>query len=128
MEHPVKASGQNALKYDRQLILDFIICYKRDHDGNSPAHRDIMRAFGISSTSVVNNALRRMSEMGTIRLPVRGQSASRSIEVVGGQWSKAGDKTSNELRDRALALLKDCDVEDRKSFDKDLEALRSAVR
>lgn len=69
----------------RNEMLDFIIRYKKEHDGNSPTYREIMRATGISSTSVVAYHLERLEQNGVIRRPQQVGN-SRMIEIVGGRW------------------------------------------
>lgn len=76
------------LKYDRRQIFQFIIDYKRKHDGNSPTLREIMEANAISSSSAMRHILKQMEEQGSI---IYGQDGdSRSIQVVGGQWNYHG--------------------------------------
>lgn len=67
----------------RKRIFEFIVDYKRAHDGNSPTSREIVEGAGISSTSVVHYHLGALEREGKIRL---GDSKSRRIEVVGGEW------------------------------------------
>lgn len=75
----------------RNAMLAFIIRYKRAHDGNSPTYREIMRAVGINSTSVVAYHLDHLEAAGLIERP-QEVGNSRVIEVVGGQWiHPAGD-------------------------------------
>jgi repressor LexA len=47
-------------------VLDFIRAYKACHGGSSPTLREIGQGCGISSTSVVDYALRRLEENGHI--------------------------------------------------------------
>jgi SOS-response transcriptional repressor LexA len=68
----------------RDRILQFIIAYKSDFDGNSPSVEEIMAACAISSKSIANYHLRQLAKGGLIRLPERKQA--RSITVVGGEW------------------------------------------
>lgn len=65
-----------------QDILEYIIMYKRQHDGNSPTTREISDQID-ASVSSVHGHLQRLQEHGKIRLA--GERA-RSIEVVGGEW------------------------------------------
>jgi repressor LexA len=65
-------------------VLDFIIKYKRRHDGNSPTFREIQEGCRISSTSVVNYYLRGLEDANMIRRAEKGASAK--IEVTGGRW------------------------------------------
>ena len=72
--------------HDPQAIFEFICEYKRTHDGNSPSIREIMQACDISSTSVTNWHLKQLERRGLIGLP-ESYAQSRSIRVVGGQWT-----------------------------------------
>ena len=67
-------------KYSVEEIFKFIVMYKRQHDGCSPALDDIMKAIGISSTSVCKDYLGLLVEMKKIVT----DNVPRSIEVVGG--------------------------------------------
>lgn len=70
-------------KHSRQAVFDFIVSYKRSHDGNSPTLRQIMDACGITSTSVASYALRGLARAGKIRI----LPGSQGIVVIGGCWS-----------------------------------------
>ena len=72
--------------HDSQAIFKFICDYKRAHDGNSPTIREIMRACGHPSTSTVYAHLRKLEQQGLIDLQ-DAYSNSRSLRVVGGQWT-----------------------------------------
>ena len=77
--------------YQRRSLSDvyeFIVTYKREHDGNSPTIRTIGEACGISSTSVVHNLLVRLAMRGWIRRPEPriGTRYAENIEVIGGKW------------------------------------------
>lgn len=71
--------------YSLDDIFNFIVTYKRAHDGNSPTVRQIMESCDISSTSVVAYNLARLVVDGRIR--ITGNRVTRSIEVVGGRWT-----------------------------------------
>ena len=68
-------------------IYRFIVDYKAQHDGNSPTIRQIQRACGVNSTSVVVSLLNNLELQGLIRRPRNGTDKSRNIEVVGGTWT-----------------------------------------
>lgn len=68
-----------------QKTYDFIIQYKRDHDGNSPGREEISQAIGLRSRSGVNEYLARLVALGLITLGGRGQA--KAIYVVGGKWT-----------------------------------------
>ncbi|MBN1535163.1 MAG: hypothetical protein JW908_00420 [Anaerolineales bacterium] len=65
-------------------LYDYLVNYKRLHDGNSPSIRDIRLHFNISSTSYVNHLLHRLESDGKIRLDAYPKPCS--IEIVGGRW------------------------------------------
>ncbi len=67
-------------------VLDFICAYKRRHDGNSPSIRQIGDSCSIPSTSTAWYYLDQLEKSGKIK---SGKSSSRSIEVLGGHWSKS---------------------------------------
>jgi SOS-response transcriptional repressor LexA len=66
-----------------QTVLNYIIRYKSEHDGNSPSLRQIMAACKVSSTSVMVNILQRLERAGLIALGGR----YRQIYVTGGKWT-----------------------------------------
>ena len=72
----------------QRATYEFILQYKREHDGNSPSIREIIDATGAGSTSVVSTRLRRLEREGLIRMPK--DKGSRQIEVIGGEWRYAG--------------------------------------
>ena len=61
-------------------IYQYIIDYKRNHDGNSPTRQEIKTYCGISSTSVVQYRLHKLEAKGLITV------AGGRISVVGGLW------------------------------------------
>lgn len=67
-----------------QKMLDFIIAYKREHDGLSPTYREMVRALGegFNSTSMIHYNIRKLIVAGKIRINFH----SRGIEVIGGSW------------------------------------------
>lgn len=65
-------------------VYEFIVSYKKKHDGNSPSMREIMTDLNISSTSVVTYHLEKLERMGLIKRVANGQT--RQIEVTGGRW------------------------------------------
>jgi SOS-response transcriptional repressor LexA len=71
-----------------QQVYDFIVEYKREHDGNSPTIREIGDACKITSTSVVIYWLIRLENQGFIRRPepAMGNRYAAKIEVIGGKW------------------------------------------
>lgn len=78
----------DSMKHHNPLeVYRFIVDYKAQHDGNSPTIRQIQRACGVNSTSVVVSLLNNLELQGLIRRPRNGTDKSRNIEVVGGAWS-----------------------------------------
>lgn len=73
--------------YSADEIYNFIVTYKREHDGCSPAIREIQEALDIVSTSTVHHHLRQLEKKGFVRLD---EDKSRSIQIVGGHWSLEG--------------------------------------
>jgi len=74
-------SSPNLLK-----VLDFIVEFKRSHDGNSPCNREIADGCGIASTSTVDYYLRRLEASGLIE-----RGGVRMIRVAGGAWALTGE-------------------------------------
>jgi len=83
---PANISNKKRGEITRQKIFDFIVEYKRGHDGNSPSLRDISDAVGIVKSTIWIH-LRTMEKENKIRLGKVGQS--RYIEVVGAVWAFA---------------------------------------
>ena len=73
-----------ALTPTRQNIYNYILRFKRRHNGNSPSIREMADTFGLS-TSVVSEHLSRLEAIGLIERS--GKGTARMIEVVGGTWT-----------------------------------------
>ena len=73
------------LSIREQEVLDFIISYKTDNDGNSPTLREIAKATAITSTSVVNYYLNRLQYVYNLIIRPK-KHKQRSIKVIGGKW------------------------------------------
>ncbi len=70
--------------HDPQKIFDFIVRWKRNHDGNSPSLSQIMTHCKITSKSVVVYVLEKLeAQKKIIRV---GPKYERRIQVVGGHW------------------------------------------
>lgn len=71
-----------------ERVYQFIVNYKRRHDGNSPTFREIMEGCTITSTSMVLYYLTGLEKRGLIRRPepVFGNRNATKIEIVGGRW------------------------------------------
>lgn len=67
----------------REEMLQFIIKYKSEHNGNSPSVPEIGDACEIAISSVFYH-LNIMVKEGVIR---RDGGGVRNIEVIGGEWS-----------------------------------------
>jgi SOS-response transcriptional repressor LexA len=68
-------------KYNQ--IYDYIVAFKKAHDGNSPTIREIGDAVGVSSTSQANHYLDVMVKLGMITR----DGKFRMIGIPGGVWS-----------------------------------------
>lgn len=66
-------------------VLEYVIAFKREHDGLSPTVREIGRVLGIPSTSHVARVLGQLEQEGKIRRDPHG------IVVVGGWWTMEGE-------------------------------------
>lgn len=66
----------------RETIFEFLVQYKREHDGNTPSTREIAEACCLS-ISGVNYHLFRLEVGDRIRISEDGR---RNIEVTGGAW------------------------------------------
>ena len=74
---------KNPIQSDKyQKILDYIVAFKVEHNGNSPTFRQIADACGISSSSLVNTYLDRMVKLRMIER----KGSIRMIEVPGSRW------------------------------------------
>lgn len=67
----------------RRQVYEFIVAYKRAHDGCAPTIREIMVACGYLTTSAVYYMLKRLQDDGLIEFDLK---SSRSIRVVGAAW------------------------------------------
>lgn len=66
-----------------QTIYDFIISYKRDHDGCAPSYREIGAILDVESPSLVAFYLKQLAELGMIEVE---ELTKREISIVGGKW------------------------------------------
>jgi len=69
-------------KYDPNDVLQFIISFKRLHNGDSPTLREICEACGVSSSSVAKHILNRLANAGLITQ----EPGTSRISVIGGSW------------------------------------------
>jgi repressor LexA len=66
-----------------KVVFEFIVGFKRAHDGISPSMREILEGCDISSTSLVNYYLERLVDKGLIER-YGDWGKSRNLMVVGG--------------------------------------------
>lgn len=67
----------------RDLIFNFVVQYKRDHNGNSPATREIADACCLSSLTTVRHHLTALACEGRIILSNDGRY---NVEIEGTEW------------------------------------------
>ena len=72
---------KSAHNYDE--VVDFIIQYKKEHNGNSPAYDQIMESCDIYTKSHVKYILDSLAQEGKVELE---PGNARSISIPGGQW------------------------------------------
>lgn len=72
-------------------VYEFIVAFKRAHDGLSPTYREICEGCGFNSTSYVRYLLDRLIENNLLAFAddVREAYSMRSLVVVGGCWTLA---------------------------------------
>ena len=68
--------------HDPKDTYDFIVKFKREHDGNSPSYREMMKGTGITSSSHMQNMIHRLINRGWI-----SWNSTRDITIIGGSWS-----------------------------------------
>lgn len=74
---------------DRALALyEFIIAFKRTHDGNTPSYAEMCEATGITSTGAIKGLIFILEAQGFLQ-SIDGRT--RSMRVTGGQWSMGSD-------------------------------------
>lgn len=77
--------GRPRLTLAQRTLLDFIITFKRAHDGCAPTVREICEALHLSTTSSVRLHLDALERHGLIRCGAKSQA--RMIEVIGATWT-----------------------------------------
>ena len=85
-------------RYDPARILDFILNYKVQNDGNSPTLALLCEACQISSKSVAKNILNILEKQGKIAVSSRSQHNIRII-IPGASWhppSSSPSQSTNE--------------------------------
>ena len=73
----------------RESVFQFLVHYKRTHDGNTPTTREIADACCLSSTSSVRYHLLKLELENRIRTYGNRQ---RGIGIVGATWDFAGNR------------------------------------
>lgn len=73
-------------KHDRDRVYDFIVAWKKAHDGNSPSIRQLTDECNTGSTSVTAHILEKLESEGRIKVEDR---QARQIVVIGGEWRMA---------------------------------------
>jgi hypothetical protein len=74
----------------REKIYDFIIVFKRQHDGISPTLREIAANTGISSTAVVSYHIDKLIIEGRLE-KYGGWMTTRNLMVPGALWIHSDD-------------------------------------
>lgn len=69
----------------KRQVYNFIVKFKKTHDGNSPTVAEICQICNVSSTSVASYYLKGLEGLGLIKLG--GSRGRRMIEVPGGKWT-----------------------------------------
>lgn len=77
----------------RDLVFDFVVRYKQDHDGNSPSTREIAEACCITLSAVRYH----LTRLEIDHLIHTSGKPRRNIEIVGGTWQPpAGEHSDGE--------------------------------
>ena len=71
-----------------EAIYRYIVAYKAANDGLSPSVREMMRALGIVSTSIVNYHINRLESAG--RITRHGSRGKWGIKIPNGEWRMKG--------------------------------------
>jgi hypothetical protein len=80
------------VRYDRRILddmLDFIVAYKRDHDGAFPSLRALAKAFDINSTSTAQRFRNELQERGDLT-PIFDGVTIVNYSVDCGEWVHDG--------------------------------------
>lgn len=89
--------GRDIAPYTRDRIFDFLVRYKKEHDGNSPSMREIAEGCNIVLSGAHYHLIRLELEN---RIRMSGQR-SRTIEIVGANWQPPDDFANSEADDTA---------------------------
>jgi SOS-response transcriptional repressor LexA len=82
----------NEIPSTREQIFNYLIRYKKAHDGNSPTNRQIAAACHVSPSTVAHH-LGRLERANRIRL---SEDEYRNIEIVGAAWLPPADRSTAE--------------------------------
>lgn len=69
----------------KQQVYQFILNYKKTHDGNSPSIAEIGAHCEVNSTSTIRFYLKGLETLGVIKCDPNGKS--RMISIVGGKYT-----------------------------------------
>lgn len=69
--------------FNNNILYNYLIKFKQEHDGNSPTIREIMEGTGIPSTSSTSRHLRRLIHKNLITLDDHSR-----IYIINATWSK----------------------------------------
>lgn len=95
----------------RQTIYNFIIQFKRDHDGLSPTLEEIAAGCFLSKAGVKYH-MPYMELQGMIRIDGR-----RGIEIIGGSWFPPEDDTDADLDPKPDETRDDPDADGEVGYD-----------
>lgn len=89
-----KATGRKAQASCDDALYDFIIAYKREYGGRSPARTELASALGLKSKSNVQYRLNRLAASGRI---VLAENDARNIAIPGERWFAPGETEERTL-------------------------------
>ena len=76
---------QAHMRQKLDILLDFIVSYKKEHDGESPTIRYIMDRLDIASTSMTAFYIQKLIDEGRL-YRVHAYSGGHGLGVPGGRW------------------------------------------
>lgn len=85
-QEPRRRVSRRAAKKATQLdtLYEFIIDFKRQHGGRSPAQEECSAALGLRSRSGIGALLQRLADDG--RIVLEGEGVARNIAIPGERW------------------------------------------
>jgi SOS-response transcriptional repressor LexA len=81
MSAPIPTFENEYQHHDPKTTYDFIVKYKQQNGGSSPSYREMMIGVGITSSSHMQNIIRRLVHRKWIVW-----HSTRNIEIVGANW------------------------------------------